>query len=170
MNDSQSPPLLMLGRVLAVDWGLARIGLAVSDGTRTLATPLATLHEKDKRAQIERVVSLIASEEINQVIVGLPLHLDGRESPSTLSARRYAEKLATRVTIPIELADERYTSVEAESRLAQAGARSAKGGARTRDEKGRIDSAAAAVLLQGWLDTQSVARARARDSRGPETP
>ena len=169
MNDSQSPPLLMLGRVLAVDWGLARIGLAVSDGTRTLATPLATLHEKDKRAQIERVVALIASEEITYIVVGLPLHLDGRESPSTLAARRYAEKLQTRVNVQVELADERYSSVEAESRLVEAGARKPKGGARSRDEKGRIDSAAAAVLLQGWLDRQSAARARARLANGPET-
>ena len=133
------------GRTLAIDWGLARIGLAVSDATRTLATPLPALHEKDKRAQIERVVALVAAEEITLVVVGLPLHLDGRESDSSRAARKYAEKLATRIDIPIELVDERFTSVQAHERLAEIGGVGRK-------DKGRIDSASAAILLQAWLD------------------
>lgn len=147
----------MPGRILAIDWGLARIGLAVSDATRTLATPIPALHEKDKRAQIERVVALVATEEITRIIVGLPLHLDGAESPSSQAARKYAEKLATRVGVPVELHDERFTSVEAESRLDELdglGGRSSRARDK-RADKGRIDSASAAILLQSVLDREA---------------
>lgn len=153
-----SAPRPLAGRVLAIDWGLARIGLAVSDATRTLATPLPALHEKDKRAQIERVVALVASEEITRILVGLPLHLDGAESPSSQAARKYAEKLATRVGVPVELHDERFTSVEAESRLdesAELGGRGRRDSRERRADKGRIDSASAAVLLQAVLDREA---------------
>jgi putative Holliday junction resolvase len=137
----------MPGRILAVDWGAARIGLAVSDPTQTLATPLATLHEKDKGAQIQRVSALVHELEATRVIVGLPLHLDGGESPSARSATKFAEKLARFVDVPVELVDERFTSVVAEERLIEA-----QRNIRSRASKGLIDSAAAAVLLQEWLD------------------
>lgn len=139
------------GRVLAIDWGLARLGLAISDATRTLATPLPALHEKDKRAQIERVVALIAPEEVSHIVVGLPLHLDGRDSDSSRAATKYAEKLASRVAVPVELFDERFSSVEAEERLRAGGSKRSL----DRRDKGRIDSAAAAVLLQAWLDARA---------------
>lgn len=168
---TEDPPQRPLpGRVLAIDWGLARIGLALSDATRTLASPWPALHEKDKRAQIEHVVALIRDEEVAHVLVGLPLHLDGRESESTRSARRYAEKLAGLVQVPVELVDERYTSVEAEDRLREVGSwrpggpgRRGHGSKRGPDrDKGRVDSAAAAVLLQGWLDARAAEAARGR--------
>lgn len=145
----------MPGRILAIDWGLARIGLAVSDATRTLATPIPALHEKDKRAQIERVVALVATEEITRIIVGLPLHLDGAESPSSQAARKYAEKLATRVGVPVELHDERFTSVEAESRLDESDDLGGRRSRHKKGDKGRIDSASAAILLQSVLDREA---------------
>jgi len=138
-----------LGRVLAVDWGAARIGLAISDPTRTLATPLATLHEKDKGAQIRRVVTLIAEHEVTHVLVGLPLELDGSSGDTTRSATKYAEKLQTLVSVQVTLVDERFTSAIAEERLT-----ASKRRFNSRATKGLIDSAAAAVLLQGWLDSQ----------------
>jgi putative Holliday junction resolvase len=136
------------GRVMAIDWGEARIGLALSDETRTLATPHATLHEKDKGRQVARVVALIAELEVSEVIVGLPLHMDGTDTTSTRPATKYAEKLAGLVKVPVSLVDERLTSIAAEERLAEAGRRPG------RADKGRLDSAAAAVLLQGWLDAR----------------
>jgi len=141
--------LPMPGRVRAVDWGEARIGLAVSDPTRTLATPYATLAEKDKGLQIKLVVALIAQLEIAEIIVGMPLALDGNATSTTRPAMKYAEKLARLVSVPVTLVDERLTSVTAEERLSEAGWRS------TREDKGRIDSAAAAVMLQTWLDARS---------------
>ena len=134
------------GRVLAIDWGEARIGLAISDPTRTLATPRAALEEKDKGRQISRVVALIAELEVTGVVVGMPLHMDGSATRSTVPAMKYAEKLARLAGVPVTLVDERLTSIEAEERLTEAGRRPG------RADKGRIDSAAAAIMLQRWLD------------------
>lgn len=154
-------PTPMPGRVMAIDWGEARIGVAVSDPTRTLATPHTTLYEKDKRAQVMRVVALAGELEVTQILVGLPLHMDDSATSTTRPAMKYAEKLATLVQVPVSLVDERLTSLTAEARLAEAGRRAG------RADKGRIDSAAAAVLLQGWLDANAAA-ARAATSRDEE--
>lgn len=135
-------------RVMAVDWGEARIGVALSDPTRVLATPLTTLHEKDKRKQIERVAALVAEHEVARVLVGLPLHMDGKETTTTVPATRFAEKLARTVEVPVELVDERLSSALAESRLSEAKRKP------RRHDKGRLDAAAAAVVLQQWLDDQ----------------
>lgn len=136
------------GRVMAVDWGEARIGVALSDPTRTLATPHVTIEDKDKRRQIERVAALVEATEATLVLVGLPLHVDGRETTTTKPATKFAEKLARYVTVPVVMVDERWTSLEAEARLSEAGRRPG------RADKGRVDSAAAAVLLQAWLDAE----------------
>ena len=134
----------MRGRVLAVDWGEARLGIALSDPTRTLATPLVTLHEKDKGQQTRRVHALVLEHEATLVLVGLLLHMDGRESPSSVIARKFAAKLELVLQpIPVVLVDERLSSVEATDRLAARGKKT---------ERGDVDRAAAAVLLQGWLD------------------
>jgi len=143
MDRSRQP-----GRVLAVDWGAARIGIAVSDPTRTLATPYVTLEEKDRRRQIERVVALVAELDARLVLVGQPLHMDGRVTSSTLPATKYAEKLASLVRVPVTLVDERLSSVSAEALLTEAGRRPG------RADKARLDSAAAAGFLQEWLDAQ----------------
>jgi len=146
------PSPSMPGRVVAIDWGLARLGVAASDPTRTLASPHATLHEKDKGLQIKRAAALVRELEATLVLVGLPLHLDGRESESSAAARKFAAKLATFVLpVPVELVDERLSSVEAGERLAERpGRRAPRAGAGFRD--GVLDRAAAAVMLQAWLD------------------
>lgn len=143
---SESVP--MPGRVLAVDWGEARIGLAVSDPTRTLATPYTTLAEKDKGLQIKRVLALVTQLDISEIIVGMPLAMDGGATSTTRPAMKYAEKLASLVNVPVTLVDERLTSSMAEDRLSEAGWKP------TQADKGRIDSAAAAVMLQAWLDSR----------------
>ena len=136
---------IIKGRVMAVDWGEARIGVALSDPTRTLATPLVTLSEKDKGLQIRKVAALAAEHEATLVLVGLPLHLDGRDSASTVTARKFAAKLALVIApIPVELVDERLSSVEAAERLSET--------TRKKVDRLALDRAAAAVLLQGWLD------------------
>ncbi|MBL8783715.1 MAG: Holliday junction resolvase RuvX [Deltaproteobacteria bacterium] len=139
----------MPGRVIAIDWGAARIGLAASDPTRTLATPRHTLYEKDKGQQTKKVAAFIVEEEATLVLVGLPLMLDGSDSETTRSARKFAEKLQTLIPVQVVLVDERLSSVEAEELLAESGFRS-----KSKADKGRIDSAAAAVMLQRWLDTR----------------
>lgn len=148
------PPM---GRVLAVDWGEARIGIAVSDPTRTLATPHTTLHEKDKAQQVMRVVTIARELEVVLVLVGIPRHLDGQSSATTVSAQKYAAKLATFVApTPVVHVDERLSSVEAEEKLMATSRRPRQ------MQKGLVDRAAAAVLLQAWLDGP--------DNRSPSVP
>ncbi|TNF24783.1 MAG: Holliday junction resolvase RuvX [Deltaproteobacteria bacterium] len=141
-----------MGRVMGIDFGLARIGVALSDPTRTLASPLTTVHEKDKGAQIRRVAALIAEHEVTQIVIGIPYQLDGVAGEMAELAEKFATKLESTVEVPIARWDERFSSVTAEDalRVADAGRRKKK---RSRqEEKGRIDAAAAAVLLQEWLD------------------
>ena len=134
-------------RILSVDWGEARIGLALSDPTGTLASPLTTLHEKDKRAQIERVVEVAKTHEVERIIVGIPYTLDGQGGSRAGWARKYAEKLERVGGIEVVGVDERYTSVAADFAL-----EAADGGRRRGRDKGDRDSAAAAILLQEYLD------------------
>jgi len=137
---------------MGIDFGLARIGVALSDPTRTLASPLTTVHEKDKGAQIRRVVALATEHEVAQVVVGIPYRLDGTVGDIAEVAEKFAAKLEATLDVPVARWDERFSSVTAEDalRVADTGRRKKK---RSRkDEKGRIDAAAAAVLLQEWLD------------------
>jgi len=132
---------------MGIDFGEARIGVALSDPTRTLATPLTTLHEKDKGRQITRVLDLIREHDVSEVVVGLPYALDGTEGAIASMARKYAEKLARVGEIRVVLMDERFSSFEAEERLK---ATRKKGGKRR--VKSDLDQAAAAVILQRYLD------------------
>jgi putative Holliday junction resolvase len=132
-------------RLLGVDYGAVRIGLAVSDAERRLASPL-TVHE---RRGVERDAvyfrALIASEEIGALVVGLPLHLDGREGQKATEARAFGAWLAETTGLPVVFWDERFSTVEAESALWQAGLTHKK-------RKARRDRVAAQMVLQAYLD------------------
>jgi putative Holliday junction resolvase len=137
-------------RVLGIDVGERRVGLAVSDATGTLARPLTTLTVADDRDALDRVVETIAhlaaeSDGLATIVVGLPTRLDGSSSPMTARVRAFVDALRRRTPLPVETGDERLSSREAESRLA----------ARERDwrrRKAKLDAAAAAVILQDYLD------------------
>jgi putative Holliday junction resolvase len=139
-------------RVLAVDFGLRRVGLAISDPTATLARPLRTIVTKDRNPVelVAEVIAMLVREEegLSLVVVGLPRRLDGTPHDLTARVHAFAEALRSRVALPIVLRDERLTSHEAETRLAE----------RYRDwrtRKSRLDAAAAAVILQEYLDDRS---------------
>jgi len=145
-----------LGRVLAFDWGAARIGVAASDTTRTLASPRKAIVEKDKGRQIHLAAATVAEAEAVLVLVGLPVHLDGTPGASARSATMFAEKLrgvleAGKTGTPpaVVLVDERFTSKTAEQHLM-----TTRSSLKNRRD-GALDSASAAVLLQSWLDSQS---------------
>ena len=137
-------------RVLAVDVGERRIGLAISDVSRTLARPLRTLTVRSTGDGVDQVIAEIArlhAEEdgLSTVVVGLPIRLDGSPSEQTSRVTAFIEALRMRTAVPILTADERLSSREAESLLA----------ARTRDwrqRKARLDAVAAAVILQDYLE------------------
>lgn len=141
-------------RALGVDFGEKRIGLAVSDPTNTLATPLETLVRRaGKRPPIKQMAEIASEHEVGQIVVGLPIALDGTENEWCTEVRAVGMKLAERVGVPVAFIDERMTSVRAERAVRSAGLSKTN-----REQKGRIDAAAAQLILQAWLDNPAVAR------------
>lgn len=131
---------------MGIDHGVRRIGIAVSDATRTLASPLTTLsRRRGKRPPLAAIVALAEQHEVTGFVVGLPRPGDGTDPAWTAEVREFAAGLQRRSGLPVAFQDEGYSTIEAETRLQE------KGGRRSRD-KGRIDAAAAAVILQDWLD------------------
>ena len=122
-------------RVLALDYGKARCGCAVSDPTGTLATPIDPVTQPASRRGLARLRDLVAELGAERVVVGLPLSLSGADSPQTVEARAFAATLEDKLPVPVELYDERFTTRLAE----RAGGRASE------------DSRAAAHLLEGWL-------------------
>ena len=138
-------------RVVGLDVGERRIGLAISDATRTLARPMTVLAvARLDAAAVARVadeIGRLAAEEdgVSAIVVGLPRRLDGRPNDMTAHVQAFAEQLGGRTGLPVALQDERLTSREAESRLAESDKD-------WRSRKKRLDAAAAAIILQDHLD------------------
>lgn len=138
----------MSGRVLAIDLGQKRVGVAISDPTRTIATPLLTLARRPgKRAPVQAILELCGEHEVSALVVGLPLSLSGDDTPWTVEVRDFASRLAERSRLPVHLVDERFTSVIAERAVRSIGLKRS-----AREEKGRVDAGAAAVILQHFLE------------------
>ena len=139
-------------RVLGIDVGSVRIGLAISDETCTLASPVATV-PNDPRSLSTRIEREMEDRQVDRVVIGLPRRLDGTEGEAARSARTFAAELTRRTTIDAELWDERFTTTIAERSLIESGVRRKR-------RREVIDSVAAAVLLQSWLDARRIAAAR----------
>jgi len=136
------------GRILAIDWGEVRIGLALSDETQLLASPLETLvRRRGKRFPMPRFLEVCAEHAPVGVVVGLPLTPEGEEGASARAARELAELVGRRTGLPVELWDERVSTARA------LGAIRAVGGS-TRGRKEDVDALAASVVLQHWLDAR----------------
>jgi putative Holliday junction resolvase len=135
-------------RALGLDLGTRRIGVAISDDGGTIASPIETLQRtKDRTADHRAIASLVEEWGAGVVVVGLPLSLDGTEGPAATSALAEVDELRQALTVPVETVDERFTTVTAGQQLREQGVR---GKRRT----AVIDQAAAAVLLQSWLEQQ----------------
>lgn len=138
----------MTGRLLGVDWGERRIGLALSDETQTLAQPLATLTRRaGKRFPMREFLTLLDRHAVSGVVVGLPLDAAGGEGDAAGAARALAAAIAHHSGKPVELWDERFTSARALAAVRQMGAS-------TKGRKGDVDALAATLLLQHYLDAQ----------------
>jgi putative Holliday junction resolvase len=141
--------------VLALDLGSKRVGVAVSDATATLASPAATVERSgDVERDRSRIAALVTDEAAGLVLVGLPLNMDGSDGPAAAAARAEAEALGAVLGVPVVLVDERLTTVTADRVLLEQGLRAP-------ERRRRVDRAAAAVLLQAWLDGAGGARWRA---------
>lgn len=131
-------------RILAVDWGERRVGLAVSDELGVLATGLPTLEIRGEAEAVARVADTIRTVEADSVVVGLPLTLKGERGEAARAVERFADALRRETPVAVSLYDERLTSAMAERRMHERGEKS-------RGRKGRVDQGAAVALLEGWL-------------------
>jgi putative Holliday junction resolvase len=141
--------------VLAIDYGRRRMGLAVSDALGLIARPLATWTRVNRRGDFARLRDVCRAHGVGVIIIGWPLHLDGKEGEMAGEAARFAERIRKHVGLPVELVDERLSSWEAEQTLADAESsrRSQPAGRRRKP----VDDVAAAVILRDYLS---------RDARG----
>jgi putative Holliday junction resolvase len=135
------------GRVLGLDLGEARIGVAVSDPERRLAIPVGTVHVGQPPGELKAIAALVGEHEVTQV-VGHPLAMSGASGASASQAEAFAGALRSILSVPVALQDERLTTVEAERSLREAGVRG-------RDRRAVVDRTAAAVILQAWLDAHA---------------
>jgi putative Holliday junction resolvase len=132
-------------RLLGVDYGSVRVGLAISDAERRIASPLATYARRDREQDARFFRDLVEAEEVGQLVVGLPVHMSGEEGQKAQEARAFGAWLTTVTGLPVLFFDERLTTVEAENHLLAAGLTSKR-------RKNRRDRVAAQILLQTYLD------------------
>jgi putative Holliday junction resolvase len=136
------------GRVLGIDVGKARVGVALSDPTGTLASPLETLRRAKDGSDLDRLAAMVVEHEVTEVVVGEPRHLSGASGASAADADAYSEDLAGRIAdVPVYRIDERLSTVTAASHLRE-------GGMDSRKQRSVIDQAAAVVILQQYLDAR----------------
>jgi len=134
------------GRVLGLDLGQARIGVAISDEKGRLAVPFGSVHTGAPQ-DVKAIAKIVDEQGVSTVVVGWPLTLKGERGTSAAHAERFAEALRGFLKVPVELQDERLSTVEADRALRATGA-----GARAR--RRNVDASAAAVILQSWLDAR----------------
>ena len=135
------------GRIMALDVGGRRIGVALSDTTRVLAVPLTTLRAEPRQRAIGEIVELVARHEVAEVVVGLPLTLRGEIGPQAKLIQAFAEELQAALVVPVHLFDERLTTVAAERLMQELGIKPER-------RRERIDEVAASIILQDFLDSR----------------
>ena len=136
-------------RVIALDHGTRRIGVAISDELKTIAQPLEYIPAEPFAAFLDRLKDIIREKEVELILLGLPRNMDGSYGPAALKVQEFAAALRTAIAIPVQTWDERLTSVQANRFLIQ-------GGVRRDKRKQKVDQTAAAILLQSYLDSKSV--------------
>jgi putative Holliday junction resolvase len=136
------------GKVLAIDLGEKRIGLAISDETRTIAAGYEVLTRKSRREDFERYMEIIEQQNITLVVMGLPVTLNGEEGQRASWVRDYSTELMQNITVPLQFWDERFSTKQAQASLHARGKRGKK-------MRERVDAVAAAFILQDYLDAHS---------------
>ena len=135
-------------KILALDIGTVRIGIATSDIMEIIASAYEVYRRKNDAEDVKHVVEIIKNLSVGEVVIGLPLKMDGSEGTSVEMAKSFGEELSKHVNVPIVYQDERLSTVEAERILIESGMRREK-------RKGKIDSIAATIILQTYLDKKS---------------
>ncbi len=150
---------MSIGRVMALDVGKVRVGIALTDPLGYTAQPLMTLWRKSPGIDMRSLLRLIRKHEVTEIVVGNPLHLSGDISPWAVKVQAWAEEIRERAGVPVHLWDERLSSAAAHEILDEAGHDK-------RDRKDIIDQVAAVVILRGWMEAREQAARRAE--RGAE--
>ncbi len=135
------------GRVMALDLGARRIGIALSDPTRVLASPLTTIHATPQPRTIERIVALLVQHEVAELVIGLPLTMSGERGTQAQHVEAFVDVLRQAISLPIHFFDERLTTVAAERLMIDLGLR-------PEQRRARIDEVAASIILQDFLDAR----------------
>ena len=136
------------GRVAGIDFGTVRIGIAISDPARSIASPYENYTRRGPEQDGRRFQRLVSEERVSLFVVGLPVHLDGRESEKSLEARRFGEWLGQLTGVPVVYFDERFTTVQAEQFLLQAQMTSKR-------RKKRMDMLSAQIMLSAYLESSA---------------
>lgn len=143
--EAAKPPLP--GRVMALDLGEKRIGVALSDETRTIARSHAVLPRTSRLADFEKIIQILDENRVTLLIVGLPVPLDGVEDAMTAWVRDYTADLSSRITIPVEFWDESFTTTQAQASMRARGKKA-------KQQRQWVDAVAAAFILQDYLDAK----------------
>ena len=154
---AKASPAASPKRILALDYGRRRIGLALSDELGLTANPLPVLLRKNRREDMSRLRQIADANAVARIIVGLPLHLSGRHGEMAEEVARFASRLAKELGLPVEQLDERLTSWEAEQLAKES----------SHAKKADLDSLSAAILLREYLETQKV---RGESAGAAQTP
>lgn len=143
------PPNVQHGRILALDLGSRRIGLAVTDALGITAQPLRTLNRKNNKADFAALLRLVRKHGVSEIVLGLPLTMRGESGTQAEKASAFAEELRAASGLPVHLIDERLTSAAAHRLLDESGL--------TREQrKGKVDAMAAVMILQSFLEARSI--------------
>lgn len=141
--------------VLGLDLGSRRIGIALSDESRRIALPQGALRRRGLRRDLESLAALIRERDVDEIVVGLPVHMNGSEGSEARDARAFADALAKASGLPVQCLDERWTSREAERAIREVSPRAGRGRRRSARERGDVDAAAASLILSTYLARRS---------------
>lgn len=135
-------------RILALDHGTVRIGVAASDELKMFASPLECIPAEPFDRVLERLQQLVREKDVELIVLGMPRNMDGSHGPAAQKVREFADRVRNAVTVPLVLWDERLSSVQAQRMLREAGHKA-------KQQRGKVDASAAAILLQSYLDSIS---------------
>lgn len=151
MTESNDGSLPTSGRLVGIDFGTVRIGIAVSDAQQSLASPLETYARRNEKLDAEYFIKLVADESVVGFVIGLPVHMSGDESEKSKEAREFGTWLAAQTGVPIDWIDERYTTSFARATLSQSGLSGKK-------RKAMLDKIAAQAILSTFLESDRSAQ------------
>ena len=144
MSDPVAKPLSKGQRILGLDYGTVRLGVAISDPTGTVVRPLPPMPAKDRGALVKQVAELCQAQGVGEIVLGLPRHMNGSEGDSAKQTRVFGEALLKRTGLPLHYLDERLTTAAVQRTMLEADMSRA-------DRKGKVDGLAAALILETWL-------------------